>query len=93
MRFKSETLNFRQLVTLIQQGYAEESMSPIHPIKYGCNRRAYKSGTSFNRQTLYSKYCKRVLANRVRICWRNTIKATYGHRSSRQSNFMSDIAM
>ena len=50
--------NFRLLVTLIKQGRAEESLSPIHPIKYGrsmrnVRRRAYKSGTSFNRQKAY----------------------------------------
>ena len=48
----------------------EELMLPIHYIKYGwgmqsVRRRAYESGTSFNRQTIYSKYCTRVLANSI----------------------------
>ena len=63
MQFKSETLNFRLLVTFMQQGYVEESMLPIHSIKYSwgilsVRRRAHKSGTFFNRKTVYSKYCK-----------------------------------
>ena len=71
MQFKSETLNFRLLVTLIQQGYAKESMLPIHSIKYSwgmqsVRRRAYKSGTFFNCQTVYSKYCKQQYLSEIK---------------------------
>ena len=78
--FKSETSDLsywfppssRGTSYLRKYGTDVKVLAIAYPIRYdwsmqNARRRAYKSGTSFNRQATYSKYCKRVLANSMRI--------------------------